>query len=131
MKEPTSSNEYTPTPEDMRAATELIDEARAGGRRLIDSLSRLWDDLLETSALTTNDDEHDPEGATIAFERARLSEQLRLARADLDDLDRAAQRVSTGEYWICERCGGPISVGRLTARPTARLCITCAGAPAG
>jgi RNA polymerase-binding transcription factor DksA len=94
--------------------------------RLIDSLTRLWDGIVEASALTANDDEHDPEGATVAYERAQLRDVLKQARADLDDLDQAAQRVLTDEYWVCERCGGPISAARLTARPATRICITCA-----
>ncbi|MGI3779172.1 MAG: TraR/DksA C4-type zinc finger protein [Janthinobacterium lividum] len=27
---------------------------------------------------------------------------------------------------MCERCGRPVAVERLTARPEARLCIDCA-----
>jgi RNA polymerase-binding transcription factor DksA len=114
------------SPAQRRAATELINEARAGNVRLIESLERLWDGIVEASAVSNADDEHDPEGATVAFERAQLRDVLQQARADLEDLDRAAQRVSTGEYWVCERCGGPISAARLAARPTATVCIACA-----
>jgi RNA polymerase-binding transcription factor DksA len=114
------------SPAQRRAATELIGEERARTVRMIDSLMRQWDGIVEASALTTNDDEHDPEGATVAFERAQVQAMLRHARVDLEDLDRAAQRVVTGEYRVCERCAGPISAGRLTARPAARTCITCA-----
>lgn len=114
------------SPAQWRAAQELIGEERARTVRLIDSLMRQWDGIVEASALTTDDDEHDPEGATVAFERAQVQDLLRQARVDLEDLDRAAQRVETGEYQVCERCGGPISEGRLAARPAARTCITCA-----
>jgi RNA polymerase-binding transcription factor DksA len=114
------------SPAQQRAATELIGEERARTVRLIDSLMRQWDDIVEASALTTNDDEHDPEGATVAFERAQVQATLRHARVELEDLDRAAERVVTGEYRVCERCGDPISADRLTARPAARTCITCA-----
>jgi RNA polymerase-binding transcription factor DksA len=114
------------SPAQRRAAQELIDEERARTVQLIDSLRRQWNGIVEASALTTHDDEHDPEGATVAFERAQVQAMLRHARVDLEDLDRAAQRVVTGEYQVCERCGGPISAGRLTARPAARTCITCA-----
>ncbi|MCL7495486.1 MULTISPECIES: TraR/DksA family transcriptional regulator [Streptomyces] len=108
------------------AAAERIAEDRASTERLIDSLTRLWDGVVEAASLTANDDEHDPEGATVAFERAHLRDMLKQAHADLDDLERAAQRIATGTYGSCERCGGPISAGRLTARPTARTCIDCA-----
>lgn len=114
------------SPAQRQAAEELIDEERTRTVRLIDSLMRQWDDIVEASALTTNDDEHDPEGATVAFERAQVQAMLRHARVELEDLDRAARRVVTGEYRVCERCGRPISADRLTARPAARTCIMCA-----
>jgi RNA polymerase-binding transcription factor DksA len=109
-----------------RTATELIERARAGTVRLIDALTRQRDAIVEASAFTSNDDEHDPEGATIAFERAQVQAMLRQANDDLADLDRAVQRVRAGVYGVCERCGGPIAEGRLAARPAARTCITCA-----
>ncbi|WP_244417439.1 TraR/DksA family transcriptional regulator [Streptomyces hygroscopicus] len=108
------------------AAAERIAEDRASTERLIGSLTRLWDGVVEAASLTANDVEHDPEGATVAFERAHLRDMVKQAHADLDDLDRAAQRIAGGTYGSCERCGGPISSGRLTARPTARTCIDCA-----
>ncbi|QIQ00935.1 TraR/DksA family transcriptional regulator [Streptomyces liangshanensis] len=126
MESGTSGSDAGGSPARRRAATEAIDEARAGSARLIESLTRLWDDVVEASALVANDDEHDPEGATVAFERAQLRDVLKQAHADLDALERAAERIRTGDYWICEHCGGPIAPERLVARPTARTCIGCA-----
>jgi DnaK suppressor protein len=114
------------SPAQRRAAQELIGKERARTVRLIDSLMRQWDGIVEASALTIHDDEHDPEGATIAFERAQVEAMLRRARVDLEDLDRAAKRILTGDYRVCERCGATISPDRLTARPATRTCITCA-----
>ena len=70
------------------------------------------------------DDEHDPEGATIAFERQQivaLTAQLQRSRADIEW---ALERGSG--YGTCEVCGEPIAPERLEARPTARTCIGCA-----
>ncbi|WP_234434295.1 TraR/DksA family transcriptional regulator [Streptomyces sp. NRRL F-5126] len=119
-----------PAVERRKAASELIAGKRESTARLVGSLTRLWDDVVAASALTGDDDEHDPEGATVAFERAQLRDTLVQARGDLEALDRAARRVATGEYWVCERCGGPIAAARLAARPTATCCIGCAGRPA-
>jgi RNA polymerase-binding transcription factor DksA len=105
---------------------DLIAAARADALRLVEALTRRQDAIIEASAFTANDDEHDPEGATIAFERAQVQDMLAQARVELADLDRAAERVRTGTYTVCERCGGPIAAGRLEARPAARTCITCA-----
>jgi RNA polymerase-binding transcription factor DksA len=84
--------------------------------------------MVAASRDSNADDEHDPEGATIAFERAQLASVLRLATDDLVEVDAALGRVSAGRYGRCERCGQPIASARLDARPTARLCITCASA---
>jgi DnaK suppressor protein len=111
------------------AAAERIAAARTTTARLIGSLTRLWDGVVEASQAANIDDEHDPEGATVAFERAQLRDALKQARADLHDLDLAARRVRTGEYWVCERCAGPIAPARLEARPATRVCIACASSP--
>jgi RNA polymerase-binding transcription factor DksA len=74
-----------------------------------------------------DDDEHDPEGQTIAFERQQVAALLRDARAHLRDLDRAVAHVGAGTYGSCVTCGGPIHPARLAARPATETCVTCAG----
>jgi len=93
--------------------------------RLVD-LSGDYAGMVEASRDSNADDEHDPEGATIAFERAQLAAVLRQATADLDELDAAVRRVDEGTYGACERCRRPIAPARLEARPAARRCIGCA-----
>jgi len=85
-----------------------------------------FDAVVEAAALDTPDDEHDPEGATIGFERAQLTAVLAHTQAHLADLDAALERLDTATYGLCERCGRPIAVERLTAHPAARTCIACA-----
>lgn len=69
------------------------------------------------------DDEHDPEGATIAFELAQASALLEQSRAGLAQIEAALARIEGGSYGFCEACGGPIAEGRLEARPWAAYCI--------
>lgn len=95
---------------------------------LIASLSGDWDGVVRGSAYANVDDEHDPEGATIAYERARIEASLAQARENLADIEDALRRLRDGTYGVCERCEKPIGEGRLEARPTARTCITCASA---
>lgn len=97
-------------------------------RRLasVDSLLRAFDGVVAASESANADDEHDPEGATIAFERSQLSAQLSLARAGVAEVDQALSRAHAGRYGACENCGKPIAAERLTARPTATTCIGCA-----
>jgi DnaK suppressor protein len=92
------------------------------------AVSREFDGIVESSAGVATDDEHDPEGATIAFERAQLAALLDQAHRHLAELDEAADRLRQGHYGRCERCGRPITAERLAARPAARTCITCAAA---
>jgi DnaK suppressor protein len=40
-------------------------------------------------------------------------------------IDDALQRISDGNYGLCESCGGPIGVERLNVRPVTTLCIDC------
>ncbi|WP_246088084.1 TraR/DksA family transcriptional regulator [Nocardioides albertanoniae] len=75
---------------------------------------------------TNADDEHDPEGATIAFERSQVQALVRDARRRLEEVSTALERLDAGTYGVCEVCGGPVGDGRLEARPTARTCISCA-----
>jgi DnaK suppressor protein len=89
-------------------------------------LRRELDDVLDSASSTTGDDEHDPEGATIGFERAQAQAMLDRAQARLADIDAARERAAAGSYGICVECGAPIGADRLAARPTAERCIACA-----
>jgi RNA polymerase-binding transcription factor DksA len=72
------------------------------------------------------DDEHDPEGATVAFERQHIAALRAQARARLEAIDAALRKVDSGVYEICDVCGGPIGADRLAARPAALTCVRCA-----
>lgn len=103
----------------------LEDERRRTEVRLA-ALTADYAGVISASRDTNADDEHDPEGATIAFERSQVGALVAQARAHLVEIDAALERLDAGRYGTCERCGEPISAGRLEARPTARLCIACA-----
>lgn len=90
------------------------------------ALSHVFDELVAASRNSNADDEHDPEGTTIAFERSQLSALIGQNREQLVQIDSAIDRVRLGTYGFCEQCGEPISAERLAARPVARLCIGCA-----
>lgn len=94
-------------------------------------LATLTDDygsVVAASRDSNADDEHDPEGATIAFERSQLGSLIEQARLHLAEIEAAQARLDAGTYGTCERCGGAIGEARLEARPVARTCIACAGA---
>ncbi|SFS89215.1 TraR/DksA family transcriptional regulator [Saccharopolyspora flava] len=106
----------------------VLAEHRDEVQHRIESLQRHLASIVEQAAWTTNDDEHDPEGVTIAYERAQTQGLLTDAKEELAALDQAAQRIESGTYGQCERCGKRISRERLEALPAATLCIRCASA---
>src|SRR3954468_3460082 len=79
--------------------------------------------LFTASRDSNADDEHDPEGATIGFERAQLTALLTAARVRIAQIDDALHRVDAATHDVCERCGQPITEERLTARPFAHCCM--------
>ena len=95
----------------------------------IGNLSGLVGEIIAASTDVATDDEHDPEGQTIAFERAQAMALLEQARTRLADIDSALDRLRSGSYGRCERCGEPIASERLDVRPAARTCIACASSP--
>lgn len=107
-------------PDDVRTRLLALREETAA--RLIGlGLSR--DDVVAAAAGANIDDEHDPEGATIAFERAQLQALIERGRERLNEVEAALARVADGSYGICEVCGAAIGEGRLEARPTASRCV--------
>jgi RNA polymerase-binding transcription factor DksA len=103
------------------AIDQRLDEVR--GR--VSSLEGRHADILAGAEWTSNDDEHDPEGATVAFERAQVAGLLHQAKRELGELTEAQARLDAGTYGVCERCGQPIGDGRLEALPAATRCIRC------
>ncbi|MBA2730690.1 MAG: TraR/DksA C4-type zinc finger protein [Euzebyaceae bacterium] len=84
--------------------------------------------MVESSAIAPPDDEHDPEGATTAFERAQVAALLAQAQRHLVALELATTRLGNGTYGVCDHCGRTIAFERLLARPAVQTCITCASA---
>jgi DnaK suppressor protein len=92
----------------------------------LEGLRRAHGEIVEASEGVATDDEHDPEGATIAFERAQVAALVRDGGVLLAEIDAALERVAGGTYGVCVRCGSAIGPARLEARPAAPTCVTCA-----
>ena len=106
---------------------ERLEAALADNAAQRRALGRQHEQIVAASRDSNADDEHDPEGATIAFERQQvvaLVEQLERSRADIEH---ALALHDAGDYGTCASCGAAIAAERLEARPTARTCIGCAG----
>lgn len=106
----------------MSAAPEL-DALRVETLARIASLEARLAGIVDTASASSGDDEHDPEGQTVAYDRAEAQALLAGARRDLVEVDAALARVAGGTYGVCEVCGEPITPERLEARPAARRCL--------
>ena len=107
-------------PDPRRVLEAALRRARA---RLAD-LTGDYAGMVEASRDSNADDEHDPEGATIAFERSQVGALADDARHQIGELEAALARVEEATYGVCEVCGTQIPPARLEARPSARTCIT-------
>lgn len=103
-----------------------LEEDKRSTRQRRDSLSRDFGDVIAAASDVATDDEHDPEGSTIAYERSKVAALVAQADAHLDDIRRALERLDAGTYGVCERCSADIAEARLEARPVVRTCIDCA-----
>ena len=110
----------------MATARELLLAERARAREREAALEREFAGLAEAASAAGTDDEHDPEGATLAFERQHAAALLAAARDQVAAVDAALGRLADGRYGVCDRCGRPIGDDRLAARPAATACIQCA-----
>ncbi len=107
----------------LRAAVE-IERDRVADQ--IANLQQSFNGIVDAAELTSTDDEHDPEGTTIAYERAQVAALLSQARDDLVALDAALDRIENGTAQTCEACGAPIPLERLVALPGVVTCVGCA-----
>jgi RNA polymerase-binding transcription factor DksA len=109
----------------------LLEEERARRLALLPALRADIDAANSARQDSNVDDEHDPEGATIAFELSQASALLKQSSAGLDQVEAALARLANGTYGTCAVCGGPIADGRLEARPWTPFCILHASAGRG
>ena len=96
---------------------------RAEAEERLGAHARTFQDIVDAAANANVDDEHDPEGTTIAFERSQVDALAQSAHDTLDEISAALARLDDGTYGYCEETGEPISLRRLEARPIATLSI--------
>ena len=109
-----------------RRVWDLLVAERVGTLQRLSGLERELAGIIESSSSAATDDEHDPEGATLAFERQHTAALAGQARQHLAQIDAAVARLADGSYGVCESCGQPIGAARLAARPVTTTCISCA-----
>lgn len=105
----------------------LLEDERARKAALLPALRADIDSANSARQNANVDDEHDPEGSTIAFELSQASALLKQSSAGLDQVEAALARIEDGTYGMCAVCGEAIAEGRLEARPWTPYCIRHAG----
>jgi RNA polymerase-binding transcription factor DksA len=68
-------------------------------------------------------DDESADAGTATFEREKDLSIEQNVRDLLDKIGRALERIDTGTYGICDRCGKPIEKARIKALPYVDLCI--------
>lgn len=109
------------------AVRQLLEAERSRTVERLRALDTEFGAIVAASVGSNTDDEHDPEGATIAFERERTSALRAQAQAHLRLVDQALSRAADGSYGLCRRCQSAIPEERLRALPATELCAPCAG----
>jgi RNA polymerase-binding transcription factor DksA len=109
-------------------ARRRLEQEREEAKARLAALTGDYAGVVAAARDANSDDEHDPEGATIAYEREQIGALVQQAERNLAEIDAALERLGTGTYGVCESCGEKIAEGRLEARPVARTSITCASA---
>jgi DnaK suppressor protein len=103
-----------------------LDDLRTATIQRAASLADSFEGIVEAASDVATDDEHDPEGHTIAWERQQIAALLAEARTTLTDIEAAVQRIQDGRYGTCTTCGRPIAAERLDALPATPTCVACA-----
>lgn len=113
----------------MADARTRLHEMRSDILRRAQNLADSFDGIVEAATDVATDDEHDPEGHTIAWERQQLAALITDANSGLAEIDKAIARIDLGMYGACVGCGGQIQPERLDALPATPVCIDCARGP--
>jgi len=71
-------------------------------------------------------DENFADSAQVAAEQGENRTLATSLRDQLDEVDRALDRLDNGTYGRCTNCGEAINAERLEAMPAAPHCIKCA-----
>ncbi len=103
-----------------------LESERANYLRQAESLQAEADSLTEDREPgDVQFDEESGEGDTLAVERERDLALSAQARAAIEQIDAAVEKIHAGTYGQCEKCGTAIPKERLKALPYAALCVKC------
>lgn len=71
--------------------------------------------------------DQDSEEAVVERENDAVLDGLDAqGREELAQIDHALQRIASGQYQVCSRCGATIGAERLQLLPFTTVCVNCA-----
>ena len=98
-------------------------------RQLSDWIERLTSDANADSPAPSGEvssvPTHLADLGTDTFEQEKGFGMAEKTAQEVHEIDEALVRIESGTYGICERCGRPITVDRLRARPWVARCADC------
>ena len=103
-----------------------LDELRTAALQRAAGLASSFDDIVDAATDVATDDEHDPEGHSIAWERQQIAALLDETRMAVAEIEAAEHRLDDGRYGTCSICGLEIAAERLDALPATPTCVSCA-----
>ena len=92
-------------------------------RRGLELTDRTEEDLGEIASSS----QHHADVATEIYEREVDFGVIEDFRTRLEEVAAAKQRLASGNYGRCQRCGGVVDADRLSALPATPWCRSCAG----
>lgn len=81
--------------------------------------------LRDDFAVNEEDRFDEVDQATTDVEQSMRMRLRNRERLYLKKIEEALERIADGTFGECSSCGGEIGIGRLRARPTATLCVSC------
>ena len=106
----------------------LLDQHKERHTDILDDMENLSlgeNDNNNTTELS-NYDNHPTEIASELFDVEQQMALKKLQASQVDQIERAKEKIKEGTYGICEGCGKDIDPARLELLPHARFCIDCA-----
>ncbi len=94
-------------------------------KQLMDLTKRGFQPLKESISELSGYDNHPADLGAETFERSKDLGLKNNTKAILEKVNHALERVSTGTYGVCEKCGEAIETDRLQILPYTAFCADC------
>lgn len=102
--------------EELRAKLDLLK------CNIINSIQDSNDTINTLNSMSTSEEADISSFKSLAYIDENI---LKNNNRDLEDINKALEKIEKNQYGICEMCDEQIDIRRLRTKPYARFCITC------